>query len=80
MSRPSRRSASRSVCPACGSDDRIPIVYGLPTDYAIERANRGEVALGGCLIEDRNPHWECRACGKQWNDSAGEARQVRLGR
>ena len=53
-------------CPACGSADRVPIVYGYPTHETAERAERGEVALGGCLIHDLNPRWRCKACGATW--------------
>jgi hypothetical protein len=54
------------ACPKCGSHDRIPIVYGYPTKESMARAGRGELALGGCLVDDRNPRWECRACGTRW--------------
>ena len=53
-------------CPSCGSPDRIPIAYGLPTQETVERADRGEVLLGGCLVHDEAPRWQCRACGTTW--------------
>jgi len=41
----------------------IPIVYGLPGSELIERARRGEVSLGGCVIMPGQPHiTECRVC------------------
>jgi len=56
----------RIVCPTCGSRDVLSIVYGLPTDEALRRAGRGELALGGCIIDDHSPVWHCRKCGAAW--------------
>ena len=53
-------------CPSCGSEDRILILYGYPTREASERADRGEVSLGGCVVGDESPKWECRTCGTRW--------------
>jgi len=50
-------------CPSCGSLDAIPIAYGYPLPETFEAAARGEVALGGCIIGDESPDYECRACG-----------------
>ncbi len=49
-------------CPACGSADVLPIVYGLPEDELLERAERGEVALGGCCVEVGGPDTRCTLC------------------
>ena len=36
------------VCPYCREDDEvIPILYGYPTDRLFQKAERGEVYLGG---------------------------------
>ena len=53
-------------CPHCGSQDQVPIVYGLPTGDTFRRADRREVALGGCIISHDSPKWQCRACGIAW--------------
>ena len=50
-------------CPACGSTDAIRILYGLPTHEAFEASERGKFALGGCVVGDESPDYECRACG-----------------
>ena len=34
-------------CPRCGSEDVVPILYGMPTEEAVEASVRGEIALGG---------------------------------
>jgi hypothetical protein len=49
----------------CGGEE-MEIVYGLPGQELAEAAERGEVALGGCIIEDENPNRECRQCGRRW--------------
>jgi hypothetical protein len=43
------------------------IVYGLPSLELADAADRGEIVLGGCIVEDDNPNRECRRCGAQWS-------------
>ena len=50
-------------CPRCGSTESTPILYGYPTNEAFEAAQRGEIALGGCIVGDESPDFECRGCG-----------------
>lgn len=45
---------NEDICPVCGKADQvIPIRYGKPNNTLMERANRGEVRLGGCMAADR---------------------------
>lgn len=53
-------------CPVCGSEDTVPIVYGLPTEETMEYARRGKVVLGGCIIHESSPAWHCNSCGYEW--------------
>lgn len=53
-------------CPKCGEAKTIPIVYGMPGPELFEAAERGEVVLGGCVLGDENPVWQCKACGAHW--------------
>ena len=57
-----------AVCPKCGNDSGIPIAYGLPGIELMDAAQRGEVALGGCIVMPDNPDWRCTdaACGHAW--------------
>ena len=48
-------SAKPSQCPACGSADVCEIVYGYPAPELAAQAQRGEVVLGGCVIESEPP-------------------------
>ncbi|MGH7769929.1 MAG: hypothetical protein ACREQP_20970, partial [Candidatus Binatia bacterium] len=53
-------------CPQCGSEKVVRILYGLPTEAARDLSNKGKVALGGCLVDDRNPRWHCSDCDHDW--------------
>lgn len=48
-------------CPRCSSAS-IPIVYGLPGFEVFEAADRGEVRLGGCVVDGEEPRWACPVC------------------
>lgn len=62
-----------TTCPACGSTSTVPIVYGMPGPHAKQRADRGQIALGGCVVEDDAPAWTCRDCNHSWGRRNGTA-------
>ena len=33
----------------------------------LTEAERGEIALGGCCVTDRDPRKRCKACGKEFD-------------
>lgn len=35
----------------------VPLVMGLPTQETYERAQRGELILGGCIVHGNEPRW-----------------------
>lgn len=49
------------ICPHCGQP-MVPIRYGYPGQALVEAAERGEVVLGGCIVEPGQPEWSCRTC------------------
>lgn len=52
------------VCPMCKSNKQvIQIVYGFPTQETIKRAEKGELWLGGCMIEPCMPYYYCKKDG-----------------
>jgi hypothetical protein len=53
-------------CPGCGSVDIVRIAYGLPYADLHEKAEAGEVHLGGCVIDEGAPELHCRACGRDF--------------
>ncbi|MCX7720652.1 MAG: hypothetical protein N2Z64_05145 [Dictyoglomus thermophilum] len=62
------RKSKKIKCPKCGSKNVIPIIYGYPTSEAFEKEKRGEIILGGCVIEYDSPNWYCKECGYKWLD------------
>jgi hypothetical protein len=46
-------------CAICGAE-LLPIGYGYPPP--VEQARRGKVIIGGCLVSDDSPRWDCAAC------------------
>lgn len=54
------------ICPACKAKEGVDIIYGNPSTKLFELAARNEVALGGCVIEDRQPDRHCLACEHDW--------------
>ncbi len=60
-------------CPRCGSADQVvEVVYGLPSQETAERARRGELVLGGCILRPDFPAWYCRACELDFGQLADE--------
>lgn len=66
-----KRKSHPTVCPKCGGKV-VPIVYGMPMEELQEKADRGEVILGGCCIAcDENgkqidPKWWCVDCDEKF--------------
>jgi hypothetical protein len=60
-------TSQRPVCPHCGGQS-IPIMYGFPANLeaAFEAEERGEVVIGGCVIDDDNPIWSCSDCRERY--------------
>lgn len=54
------------ICPDCREKRVVPIAYGFPDSDVADEVRRGEVVLGGCLIEPENPRWLCRSCGHEF--------------
>jgi hypothetical protein len=54
------------VCPQCAREDSVPLIWGLPDITGMELAERGLVALGGCMVPGETPRLHCRACGLEW--------------
>ena len=48
-------------CPECGGA-LVPVVYGFPLGETIAAIERGEVMVGGCIVEDGQPREGCPTC------------------
>lgn len=55
------------ICPSCKAKEGVTIEYGMPSEEAFEASQRGEIALGGCCIDDDSPERRCLKCGHEWN-------------
>ena len=66
-----RTSRRPTKCRACGSDAVLTITYGLLP----EPPGLGEV-IGGCIVRDDSPVWECGTCGARWGRLDGRSTQV----
>lgn len=67
------REAAVPRCPKCGKDEPLRIAYGYPSHDMFEASERGELALGGCMIEADSPEWHCRRCSHEWGRVADGA-------
>jgi hypothetical protein len=53
-----------ATCPRCGAfAPMLPIVFGYPTPDTFLAAERGDLALGGCVVSGEDPTHQCSACG-----------------
>lgn len=50
-----------AACTHCGGVT-LPIAYGYPGPGLFAAAERGEVALGGCMVSEGQPTRRCRDC------------------
>ena len=66
-----KRKSHPIICPKCGGKV-VPIVYGMPMEELREKADRGEVILGGCCIaldekgKQIAPQWGCIDCDERF--------------
>jgi hypothetical protein len=57
-------TATIATCPACGKRAGVRIIYGMPSHEVFEAEERGEVAIGGCIVGESDHR--CRECGFNW--------------
>jgi hypothetical protein len=58
------------VCPGCGEQNSVPLVYGMPGFDDFRRAEAGVIALGGCLMPGEEAAFVCRSCELAWGDES----------
>lgn len=54
------------ICPKCGERSGVEIICGYPTVDLFERAELGEIFLGGCVLTEDQPDRHCTACEHEW--------------
>lgn len=62
---PETITARRRTCPRCRGA-LVRIVYGFPSPELMAAVERGEFALGGCLVLGDDPARECSRCKLQF--------------
>lgn len=57
-------------CPNCKSTSVAEIFWGYPgnLDSIREQLDKKEIVLGGCIVSDHDPKWECNLCQYQWGN------------
>lgn len=60
--------AKTKICPKCGSNEVVKILYGLPTSEAMEAAEQGKYFLGGCIVGINDPTTFCKNCEYSWGE------------
>ena len=54
------------VCPKCKQKTGVNIEYGYPDYEKAEQAERQEIVLGGCILEEDQPDRHCFNCDHEW--------------
>lgn len=55
-------------CPNCNVEMK-PYVYGFPTPDLMDKADNGEIILGGCVVFDYKPTHYCNVCQEQYPEA-----------
>ncbi|MCT3727215.1 hypothetical protein HZQ82_08995 [Elizabethkingia anophelis] len=66
-------------CPLC-QGRIVPIIYGLfsPESDIVQKAMKGELILGGCVISpDNDPKWACIDCGTRFLEDHTKSLKVK---
>ncbi len=62
---------SNIICPNCGSK-LVDIIYGMPSAEIGEKAKKGELFLGGCMISDNDPSYHCNNCRRSYYENLND--------
>ena len=63
------------TCPDCGGKI-LPVMYGMPGEEAMKASERGELFLGGCMLEDTAFRCECGATAFSFDETSAESLDV----
>lgn len=69
-------TSTPDVCPDCGSRKVASILYGEPawSPTLDDDIAAGRIVLGGCIVGERSPEYQCGACGSEFRRNAVKAR------
>ena len=60
--KPIQVSRKPTKCQNCKNKTVVEILYGDPTEEAYQLSEEGKLILGGCVILDDSPDWQCLQC------------------
>ncbi len=57
-------------CPNCSKSWIAEILWGYPADMKSleDSLEKKEITLGGCLVTDHDPTWDCNECNHRWGE------------
>ena len=57
-------------CPNCNKKWIAEILWGYFPDIELleETLEKKKIVLGGCLVTNHDPKWECNSCHHQWGE------------
>ena len=57
-------------CPNCKNESIAEILWGYYEDTnALQKAlKKKEITLGGCIVTEHDPKWECNVCYHRWGE------------
>jgi len=57
-------------CPKCNKESIAEILWGYPADMEaiVDELEKKEIILGGCIVTDHDPKWECNDCHHRWGE------------
>ena len=57
-------------CPNCNKESIAEILWGYVVDMRAieEELEKKEIVLGGCIVTDHDPKWECNDCHHRWGE------------
>ena len=57
-------------CSLCNNKNIATIFWGYPSDMKeLEKEiDERKTVLGGCLVTDHDPKWECNSCHHRWGE------------
>jgi len=54
-----RTKKQKPTCIGGHTDHIVPIIYGMPTEEMMRKAELGLVHVGGCVMSDSDPKFYC---------------------
>ena len=57
-------------CPNCNKEWIAEILWGYLADMKLleEQLSKKEIVLGGCVVTNHDPKWECNECHHKWGE------------